>query len=387
MTNRWLILGVLTFARTVMGFQFQSVVAIGPPLRASFDLDFAALGTLIGLYLLPGTATALPSGVLAQRFGDKLGAVAGLAAMTAGGILMALSDHSALLTFGRLLSGCGAVLLNVLITKMVTDWFQARQIATALGILIVSWPLGIALALIVLPPLAAASSWRVALLSVAALAGLALLFVGLLYRSSPSVQNVVPRLRIDLKRHEIALVIFSGMVWTFYNVSMILVLAFGPAWLSAQGQNPQSASAMVSVVSWVIIPTVPLGAWLAERLNRPIGTMTICFVALVLAIWLLPMVGVSLKLLTIIGVIFGLPGGLIMALPGQAAAPERRAVAMGIYFTCYYLGMGIVPGLAGFARDASGSAAAPLYLAGTMMIFATVALFMFRLVKVRTAPT
>lgn len=47
---------------------------------------------------------------------------------------------------GRVLSGAGAVLLNVLVTKMVTDWFQGRENVLALGILITSWPLGIAIA-------------------------------------------------------------------------------------------------------------------------------------------------------------------------------------------------------------------------------------------------
>lgn len=39
------------------------------------------------------------------------------------------------------------------------------------------------------------------------------------------------------------------------------------------------------------------------------------------------------------GLLFGPPGGLIMALPGEA---ERRAIAMGIYFTCYHAGMGVL---------------------------------------------
>jgi hypothetical protein len=34
-----------------------------------------------------------------------------------------LSHDLALFTAGRLLSGIGAVFLNVLVTKMVTDWF------------------------------------------------------------------------------------------------------------------------------------------------------------------------------------------------------------------------------------------------------------------------
>jgi predicted MFS family arabinose efflux permease len=74
-----------------------------------------------------------------------------------------------------------------------------------------------------------------------------------------------------------------------------------------------------------------------------------------------------------------------MALPGQAAPPERRALAMGVYFTCYYLGMGIVPGLAGFARDATYSPAAPIYVAGSMLLLASVALILFRALQARSS--
>ena len=43
----------------------------------------------------------------------------------------------------------------MLMTKMVTDWFAGREIATAISILITSWPIGIAAALSILPFIAA----------------------------------------------------------------------------------------------------------------------------------------------------------------------------------------------------------------------------------------
>ena len=88
-------------------------------------------------------AVAIPGGVLAQRFGDKRIVLMALAAMTLGGLMMASGDAT-LLTAGRILSGCGAVVLNVLVTKMTTDTFEGREVVTALGVLITSWPLGIA---------------------------------------------------------------------------------------------------------------------------------------------------------------------------------------------------------------------------------------------------
>jgi cyanate permease len=380
MTNRWLILAALTFARTVMGFQFQSVAAVGPMLIGDFHIGYAALGTIIGLYLIPGAAVAIPGGVLAQRFGDKRVACAGLTAMVVGGLLMALGDET-LLTAGRVLSGCGAVLLNVLLTKMTTDTFEGREVVTALGVLITSWPLGIALALVTLPPLAAAVSWQAAIGMTAAASAAALLMVVAVYRAPRKPTPATTRLRFDLTRRELALAVLSGLVWTFYNMGFILVLAFGPAWLIAGGDSPAHASAIVSTVSWLIIPAIPLGAWLADRAGHPMTTMLSFFCLAAGAIALLPFAGGSLGLLAAIGLIFGPPGGLIMALPGQAAPPERRALAMGVYFTVYYIGMGVVPGIAGFARDATHSAAAPLWLAAAMMLLAAIALLAFRAVR------
>ena len=60
MYGRWLSLAVLTFARIAVGFQFQSVSAVSHLLIEKFHIGYAVFGTLIGFYLLPGIAVALP---------------------------------------------------------------------------------------------------------------------------------------------------------------------------------------------------------------------------------------------------------------------------------------------------------------------------------------
>ena len=121
--SRWVMLAVLTTARLAMGFQFQSVGSASPFLVADLGIDYASVGFLIGLYLLPGVALALPGGFIGKRFGDKRVVVAGLLLMFIGGILVGASDSYGMVSAGRFISGVGAVLLNVLLTKMTTDWF------------------------------------------------------------------------------------------------------------------------------------------------------------------------------------------------------------------------------------------------------------------------
>src|SRR5262245_53039169 len=125
--NRWLMLSVLFVARTAMAYQFQTVASVGPYLVDGLAIDFAWVGTLIGLYMLPGTVMALPSGLLGQRFGAKLVTLAGLGLMALGGALTAAQSLTIVIG-GRLVSGVGAVLVNVLLTKMIADWFARREI-------------------------------------------------------------------------------------------------------------------------------------------------------------------------------------------------------------------------------------------------------------------
>jgi MFS family permease len=69
-----------------------------------------------------------------------------------GGALMGVSTSFLAVSAGRLISGVGAVLINVLMTKMIADWFVGREIVTAMAILVASWPLGLALGLLLFTP-------------------------------------------------------------------------------------------------------------------------------------------------------------------------------------------------------------------------------------------
>jgi hypothetical protein len=269
---------------------------------------------------------------------------------------------------------------------MVTDWFQGREVVTALGILVTSWPLGIALALLILPPVATAYSWLAAMYLTAAFSWAALLLTVFCYHA-PTGDAAVPagKFELDLSPRELGLTVLAGLVWTFYNVGFIVIMAFGPDFIVASGWSTATANAMISTISWVVIPALPLGAWLAERINRPYRTMIRCFLAAALAIWFVPAVSPSVPIFTLIGLLLALPAGLIMALPGKSVRPERLAIAMGVYFTCHYGGIGLLSAIAGYTRDVTGSPAAPLWFAGAMLIFATFILMQYRVLLGRPA--
>ena len=340
-----------------MGFQFQSVAAVGSLLTTDSKITHAELGALIGVYLLPGVIFAIPGGWLGKRFGDKQVVLTGLLMMTFGGLLFALSDTYQMMFIGRLISGLGAVLLNVLVTKMVADWFAEFRIEIAMGILISSWPLGIAVALMSMGPLEELLGLRYAFLVPAILCALAFFLVFSIYSNptdtSETTKGSFVSTKVKLTNYEIWGVFLSGCVWCLYNIAFILPLSFGPEYLVTKGIAITSAGSTVSLTSWLIIPALPMGAWIAERIGRPDSTIIATFVAAASFIWMIPISNFYIIIFAALGLVFGPAGGLIMALPSQVLSKENRAIGMGIFFTIYYFGMAILPVIAGYVQDLS----------------------------------
>ena len=185
MSERWAMLLVIFFTRTALGFQFQSIAALTPFLVTAFDISWAQVGLLMGLFMLPGVVFALPGGLLGQRFGSQRVVFAGLGLMIAGGMLVSYAGGFGSAALGRTLSGIGGVLVNIMLARMVADWFRGRELQTALGLMLAAWPFGMALALMMLGPLALLASWRVAEYATVVAAALALAVMALLYEDPP----------------------------------------------------------------------------------------------------------------------------------------------------------------------------------------------------------
>lgn len=306
--NRWLILGSLFLVRTVMGIQFQSVASVSPLMVQDLGMSYAQLGILIGLYDLPGVFLAFPGGLLGRRYGDKRVAVTGLALMALGGLVMGASRTYPEASAGRLLSGMGAILLNVLLTKMTTDWFIGRELVLSLGILVSSFPFALGLALLSLGPLAAATSWQAVMFLISALSLAGLVLVAAIYRDPPLSDARPARWAgFRLSGREVGLAAVAGTIWALFNSGLATLPSFGTGFLISAGYTIAAAGAMVSAMAWLLIPSVQLGAYLAERVRRPNVILVACFVGAGLATCVLPYWPYPLALCIALGLLFGPP--------------------------------------------------------------------------------
>lgn len=378
MSQRWAMLLVIFVTRTSLGFQFQSIAALTPFLVAAFDLSWAQVGLLMGLFMLPGVVFALPGGLLGQRFGSLRIVMAGLGLMIVGGIVGAYAGGFGSAALGRTVAGIGGVLVNIMLARMVADWFRGRELQTALGLMLAAWPFGMALALMLLGPLALLASWRVAEYATVVAAALSLAIMALIYQEPAGAGgDETARPRLNVPARVWALAVSAGIAYALLNASIIVVASFAPSFLMAGGASVSGAGLITGAALWISIASVPLGGLVADRLNRPrpllIAGCLLAAVGMVCIAWA-PMPGAWM---VVTGILLGLPPSIMMALLPRAVGAEHLATALGIFYVLFYLGMTVSQTLAGLVRDLTGDPAMPLLFAAALMLLTVPAIALF----------
>jgi predicted MFS family arabinose efflux permease len=374
--NRWAILAVLFAVRATIAFQFQSVAAVAPLLANEFGVSIADIGVLIGLYFAPGVALALPGGAIGQRFGDKATVLGALLLMLAGSVAMALAASWSIQIAGRLVAGVGGVVLSVQLTKMLTDWFAGKEIATAMAIFVNSWPAGIAISLLLMPVIGTAYGVGAVHLSVAAFSAFAIVLLAIAYRP-PADAAVASATSLRLDRKAAIAVIAAGLIWGLFNVGFAVIFSFGPSLLVERGWSIAAAGSAISIVLWLAVISVPLGGFVSDRMKRPELVMVAGWIMFAILMMLFPRSNAVIVILIALGLISGQPAGPIMSLPTRVLRPETRAIGMGLFFTMFYGCMMLGPVVGGACAKWAGSAAAAFDFGAVMILVCPLILWGF----------
>jgi MFS family permease len=379
--NRWAILAILFTVRLTIAFQFQCVAAVAPLLGKQFGVGIAEIGFLIGLYFTPGIALSLPGGAIGRKFGDKPTVLAALALMLIGSLAMAFGETWHWQLAGRLVGGAGGVLLNVQFTKMVTDWFAGKEIATAMGAFVNSWPAGLALSLVILPMIGTGYGVKAVFVFVSAL-----IFGGVLlalaYQPPQTTAAGPSSARLALNT-TMALSV-AGLLWGLFNAAFAVIFSFGPTMLVERGWTIAQAGSAISIVLWIAVFSVPLGGYLADRFKRP-QTMLVAGSLLFAALMMVfAHSSAVIATLIVLGIVSGQPAGPIMSLPARVLQPATRSVGMGLFYTLYYAAMMVGPMIAGGVAKWSGSAAAAFDVGAVLLVMCPALLWVFNRIAAAT---
>lgn len=377
-TDRWTLpafaaLGGLVAVRLVAGFQFHAAAVVAPLLAAALGLSYTEIGTLIGAYVLPAVLLSVPGGLLAQRYGDRRVLIGALALSALGGALTAVADGLPALLAGRIVSGAGGALVQIIVLKMATDRFTGPRMSTATATALTAWPLGIALALAVLGAVAESGGWRLALGVSAAWPLASLLFVLMaprLFPESRRVEPVGPRGFAGAGFAGLKPAALISLAWLIFNAGFSGFVAFAPTWLAGTGLPLDRAGAAASLTGWALVCAQPWGGWLVERVGRASLVLSTGAVLTALATWGTLATGGWEPMFVIAGIVMGAGPGVLGSRLAMSARIEQRALAFALFATGSGAGSMLGPSLAGAVADLTGSPAASIVLAGALQVLA-----------------
>jgi predicted MFS family arabinose efflux permease len=327
---------LLSLGAVAFGVTYSDHAPLIPLVSADFRLDDLGAGLLSTALFTTYMATTLLTTGLAERIGPKRMVGAGLAVSAVGTILFAGAPGYAVALIAKAVQGIGSALAFVASARYLAGLYGDRRNHFALGLYGGGFPLGSAVALVAMPPLAAAlGGWRGAFWAEAAFVSA----VAALWWVAPSVPRVArpgnirdalrcPNCWLTSLQHAagFGMGIASGTWITVY-----LLREFG---------LPLELSGLLgSLLLLLAVLTRPLGGLLLAREHMPTRrVMRIGDLAIVAGVALLALpdrpLAIALTGAVLVGIGVGLPYSAVFntaaaSLPGAPGAAQGLAAIGG----------------------------------------------------------
>jgi MFS transporter, NNP family, nitrate/nitrite transporter len=365
--------GAIAAGLTVGCFVTWNVSNVGAdaePLADAYGVSLAVIGLLTAALFVTHLAAQLPAGIWSDRAGPHRVAVAACAAVAAGNALLLVDAEIGLAVVGRLVVGLGSGAGFVAGLDLVRAGGAGAVLHGAYGGATMA---GGGLALVVVPPLTVATSWRAAYASALLLALVAMAAAAFVRGLTPvgrSARGVVrdPRLLPlgALQAATFGLAVVAG--------NWVVPL------LEHEGEGAAVAGALGGLVLLAGIVTRPLGGSLVHHRPRQRDVLLAGSLAAVALGALLLALGGPVWLSGLGALALGLAAGLPFAAIFEAAQrlrPDAPGAAVALVNACGVFAVLVGTPLAGLAFDLPGEGA--LAFAGIAVLAAAAVPFARRL--------
>lgn len=381
MRFRWVVLGLTTLMQLGVSLPQQTPAALGPVLTPALHLSRAELGLLTSAIWGGMLLGMLPTGMLADRFGERK-------VIAAGGLglalfmLLAARTHAFLPLFGvLLLASVGAASGSPGGTRAIAAWFPAGQRGLAMGVRQTGVTAAGVVAALVLPPIAVAFGWQAAFSTVAGLALLTVATFALLYREPAAAGGPPPagfHAGLLLRNRTFLFATLFG--WIFMGALGCSVTYLAVSLHEQAGLSAVQAGLFLAVLQvGGIAGRIGWGV-LSDRLGSRGLTMLMTGGLAVVACLAMAQVRGAVAVPLLVGLCFllGLStmgwNALYITLTAEAVPVHRAATAIGAGTTVTFIGMFAVTPVFGAIADGYGYGTAWLALAGWTLLGTLVAL-------------
>jgi len=257
--TNWPAVWVIFACGLAAGAHMTKVPPALPALRADLGLALVESGFIQTVMYLVGGSVGVFGGALADRFGRKRFAFAGLVLLAAGGLIGAAARGYAALLLSRFIEGLGFILFTVPAVALLVAAAQPKDRPTALSIWSCYMPTGGTAALLAAPLALATFGWRSLWLGLAAYTAVC---AGLLLRyvpGSPSGPRIgSARLVAESLTRPGVLALCLGFIC--YTGQWTSLMTWLPTFVvSERGASPEQAALVTAAFVAVNVPGNLLG--------------------------------------------------------------------------------------------------------------------------------
>ncbi len=272
----WKLLFLLCLANSVAYIAVFELPPIIGDLVRDFHITYAQAGLFMSVYALVRMIGSLLAGAFSDRYGVKYFVLSGLALLAGAGFWCASTATFVPMLAGRTLIGIGATCIFIPGLAASMSLLGPKKVNLATGTFFTSMNLGLAIALLVTPILAAEISWRMplnlfAVVAVAVGIAFATLTWGISLKQQPAHAEA-----INPEKESIALGTYSVRNIPLLLVSagyfLMLFQAYGmitwlPEYLRSRNYTPAAVGTVSMLLGLILIPASFVAGWLGDRLG------------------------------------------------------------------------------------------------------------------------
>jgi MFS family permease len=277
--------------------------------------------------------------------------------MIGGTLLVGLGVNLQIIGLGRIITGIGGLTLSVFLPKLLSQWFQEKELGLAMGIFNTGVPLGSVICFGLFGRMGNLWGWRVPIL----LTGIYLLMTFILflslYRSPPlpEIKQDKP-LNIHKTLKEMGFPIWGvGFSWLWFNAAFISFATFAPDLFLRKGYTIEQSGFLIGIpLLGSLLFSVPIG-YMVDRFKHQewfIGTGA--FALTILALFL-NFSSSFLLLVILMGIFAAMIPAPIYSLPPEILKTGNLGLGFGVISTCSSIGLFVAPYLVGKAKDLTGA--------------------------------
>lgn len=360
-TKRWVVFALVGMGHLVSHIYILALPPLFALIKADLEVSFAALGMLVTAFHIATGAMQIPAGWAVDAVGARKTLVSGLTLAAASMALLGVAESYAVMMLLVVLAGIGNSVFHPADYAILSNTVAERHRGKAFGFHLLAGNLGFALAPILMVSLAAAFSWRWALVAVG-VSGLGVALCMILFGQGLKAAKAVAKQPCSHEESGASRSFLTPALWVmlvfFILISMVTagIQSFAvSAFAARDGLSLELGNAALSAFLTASFIGVALGGIIADKLRSPVlvvaGAMVAGALALAALAWLTMPIAMLVTAMAIAGAAIGLMRPARDLMVNAVTPPGMTGKAFGFVGTGLSVGGAIAPVTFGWLID------------------------------------